>query len=269
MAGDQRPVAALQIESLNVVFGGLVALDDVSLDVKAGEIVGIIGPNGAGKTTLFNAICGFVRPRSGAIHYGDRSLLGIAPQQLGEAGIARTLQGLGLWGGLTVLENVMVGAPRRGRPGLASALLGLSRSDRYEAEVEGRARAQLRELGIESYADRRPGALPYGVQKWVSLARALVAEPSLLLLDEPASGLTSQEIRTLADLLRSLQHRVSIALVEHRLDLVMTVCDRVHALDFGKRIASGSPEAIRADQGVTRAYLGEELHDGQGADQDA
>src|SRR5260221_2549589 len=225
---------SLEVTSLSVRFGGLVRLDDVSLDVPPGEIVGIIGPNGAGKTSLFNVVSGFLKPHAGKIFYGGRRIDGVRPHELNALGIARTLQGLGLWRGLTVLENVMVGARRAARPGFASALLGFGRSDRYEAALTDLARDQLRLLGIERFADRYPGVLPYGVQKWVSLARALVSRPALLLLDEPASGLTSPEIQELADLLRSLRAQMSIALVEHRLDLIMNVCERVHVLDFGR-----------------------------------
>lgn len=255
---------SLRVQSLTVRFGGLTALDGVSLDVSAGEIAGIIGPNGAGKTTLFNVVCGLLAPRSGDILYNGRSINGIRPHELNGLGIARTLQGLGLWRGLTVLENVMVGARRARRPGLSSALLGLARSDRYEVGVRNEALAQLRELGIEDSASRYPAALPYGVQKWVSLARALVSKPALLLLDEPASGLTATEIGELGDLLRALRERMSIALVEHRLDLVMKVCSRVHVLDFGRVIASGVPEVVQHDRAVTDAYLGEELEPAEG-----
>jgi len=257
-AGDSGP-GSLEIRSLIVRFGGLIALDGVSLDVPAGEIVGIIGPNGAGKTTLFNVVSGFLRPQSGDILYDGRRINGVQPHELNGLGIARTLQGLGLWRGLTVLENVMVGARRAARPGFAPALLGMSRSDRYEAAVAELARAQLRGLGIEKFANRYPGVLPYGIQKWVSLARALVSRPKLLLLDEPASGLTTSEIKQLAELLRSLRAQMSIALVEHRLDLIMSVCERVHVLDFGRLIASGPPERVQKDKAVTDAYLGEEL----------
>lgn len=240
-------------------FGGLTALDNVSLQVPAGQIVGIIGPNGAGKTTLFNVVCGFLRPQAGEILYNGHRINGVPPHNLNGLGIARTLQGLGLWNGLTVLENVMAGARRSAAPGFVFALLGLERSDRYEARLADLAIAQLRELGIEESAPRYPGSLSYGVQKLVSLARALVSRPSLLLLDEPASGLTTNEIKDLANLLRSLSTRMSIALVEHRLDLVMSVCEQVHVLDFGRLIATGPPEKVQKDKGVTDAYLGEEL----------
>src|ERR1700693_5612273 len=167
---------SLEVRSLSLRFGGLVALDDVSLEVPAGEIVGIIGPNGAGKTSLFNVVSGFLKPQAGEILYAGRRINGLRPHELNSLGIARTLQGLGLWRGLTVLENVMVGARRAARPGFASAILGLGRSDRYEAEVADLARGQLRLLGIEEYADRYPRVLPYGIQKGVSLAGALGAQ---------------------------------------------------------------------------------------------
>jgi branched-chain amino acid transport system ATP-binding protein len=252
---------SLEVRSLSVRFGGLVALDDVSLDVPGGKIVGIIGPNGAGKTTLFNVVCGLVSPQRGDVTFAGRRINGIHPHELNGLGIARTLQGLGLWRALTVLENVMIGARRAGSPGFASALLGLARSDRFEAALKAEALRQLRELGIEDCADRYPGTLPYGVQKWVSLARALISRPALLLLDEPASGLSSSEQKQLVGLLRSLRARMSIALVEHRLDLVMSVCDQIHVLDFGRLIASGPPERIQNDKAVTDAYLGTELTD--------
>jgi len=261
-AGDAPP-GSLDVQSLTVRFGGLVALDRVSVDVPAGMIVGIIGPNGAGKTTLFNVVCGLLPAGLGDIVYNGRRINGVRPHELNGLGIARTLQGLGLWRGLTVLENVMAGARRAGRPGLGPALLGLPGSDRFEAALKATAMAQLRELGIADSAHRDPTTLPYGVQKWVSLARALVSRPALLLLDEPASGLTQAEITQLSSLLGSLRARMSIAIVEHRLDLVMKVCARIHVLDFGRVIASGTPEAIQQDKEVTAAYLGEELSSAQ------
>ena len=255
---EQRP-ASLEVRSATVRFGGLVALDNVTLDIPAGQIVGVIGPNGAGKTTLFNVVCGLQRLQSGDVLYDGRSINGVAPHALNGLGIARTLQGLGLWRAMTVLENVMTGARMAHRPGFASALLGLRGSDRYEAAAKDSALAQLRQLGIADLAHRYPSTLPYGQQKWVALARALATRPRLLLLDEPASGLTAEEMKQLASLLRSLRERMSVALVEHRLDLVMSVCERVHVLDFGRVIASGAPAAVQEDRAVSDAYLGEEL----------
>ena len=255
---DARP-ASLEVRSASVRFGGLIALDSVTLDIPAGQIVGVIGPNGAGKTTLFNAVCGLQRLHAGEVLYDGRSITGVAPHALNGLGIARTLQGLGLWRAMTVVENVMTGARVARRPGFASALLGLRGSDRYEAALKEAAVDELRRLGIAELANRYPSTLPYGQQKWVALARALATRPRLLLLDEPASGLTADEMKQLASLLRSLRERMSVALVEHRLDLVMSVCERVHVLDFGRVIASGAPAAVQADRAVTDAYLGEEL----------
>jgi branched-chain amino acid transport system ATP-binding protein len=261
VGADAGHPGSLEVRSLGVRFGGVVALDGVSLDVPGGRIIGIIGPNGAGKTTLFNVVCGLVSPTTGEVLYNGRRINGVRPHDLNRLGISRTLQGLGLWRALTVLENVMVGARRGSTPGFASAILGLPRSDRYEKALKAEAIEQLRELGIEDCANRYPVTLPYGVQKWVALARALISRPALLLLDEPASGLSANEQKQLIALLRSLRDRMSIALVEHRLDVVMTVCEHIHVLDFGRLIASGSPEQVQNDKVVADAYLGTELAD--------
>ncbi|HEY2428540.1 MAG TPA: ATP-binding cassette domain-containing protein, partial [Acidimicrobiales bacterium] len=215
------------MSDVTVRFGGLTALDGVSLEVNPGEVVGIIGPNGAGKTTLFNAVCGFVRPTRGRITYEDRSLDRVRPDQLAELGIARTLQALGLWHGLTVLENVMAGATVRSRAGFAVSLLGLPRSTVDERHLADRARAALADVGIADAAGRIPSTLPYAVQKQAALARALVCEPRLLLLDEPASGLSAAEMTELGERIAGLRQRMGVALVEHHMDLVMSVCDRV------------------------------------------
>jgi branched-chain amino acid transport system ATP-binding protein len=253
-----EPVApTLDVAGLIVRFGGIVALDDVTLRIEPGEVVGIIGPNGAGKTTLFNAICGFVRPDAGRITYRGEPLLGTAPHRLARLGIARTLQGLGLWPGLTVVENVVAGSTQR--PGFLSSVLALPSADRLESELALRAGEILVRLGIGSYASAYAGTLPYGVQKRVIIARALMAAPSLLLLDEPASGLSAGDIDELAGLITQLRSRMSVAVVEHHLDFVMAISDRVTVLNLGRVIASGTPKEIQDDPEVATAYLGEDV----------
>ena len=252
-------MALLAVENVSIAFGGLQALDDVSFQVEPGQVLGLIGPNGAGKTTLFNVVCGFVKPDRGAIHWDGRALDHLRPHQLAGHGIARTLQGLGLFPHLTALENVMVGAQRHARAGFWSSLLALPTADRDDKGLRERAGAMLEQLGVGDVRDRLPAVLPYGVQKRVSLARALVAEPRLLLLDEPASGLSESEMRWLGDLIRGLSESTSVMLVEHHMDLVMKVCDSIVVLDFGRVIARGTPEEVRGNQAVLDAYLGESV----------
>jgi branched-chain amino acid transport system ATP-binding protein len=248
----------LSVSEVTVQFGGLTALDGVSLGVDPGEVVGVIGPNGAGKTTLFNVICGFVRPSRGHIEFrGER--IRPHPSRLRSLGIARTLQGVGLWHTLSTVENVMAGAPAKRWAGFASCLLGLPPSDRDDHAVRAKAMGLLEELGIAETADQYPGALPYATQKRVALARALMIEPTLLLLDEPASGLSDVEMSSLSDRLRTLRQRMGVLLVEHHMDLVMSVCDRIVVLDFGRVISSGGPDRVRSDPAVIEAYLGEEI----------
>jgi branched-chain amino acid transport system ATP-binding protein len=250
--------AALELSGVRVRFDGLVALDDVSLDVPQDHVVGVIGPNGAGKTTLFNVVCGFVRPDEGELRRNGRPLRRHRAHDLAGLGIGRTLQGLGLFPGLTVAENVMVGAASQAKTGFFSALFALPRADRDERGLRERALATLEEVGAPGdIADRLPHELPYGVQKRVALARALACDPDLILLDEPAAGLSAEEIDELAEFIRRL--RRSVVLVEHHMDLVMKICDEVIVLDFGKVIARGTPAEIRNDSAVIDAYLGEDV----------
>nr|WP_245788872.1 ABC transporter ATP-binding protein [Amycolatopsis marina] len=251
-----------EARGISVRFGGLTALDDVSLAASPSEIHGVIGPNGAGKTTLFNVCCGFVAPDSGTLYRGGRELADLRPHQLSGMGIARTLQGVGLFAGLTVLENVMVGADRFHRSGFTSALFALPRSAADERGLRESARGAMREVGVESYASRMPSSLPYPVQKKVALARALAAAPDLLLLDEPASGLGHDEIVELGEFVRALTDRMAVILVDHHMDLVMSICDRITVLDFGKVVAHGSPDAVRNEPAVIDAYLGEQARRG-------
>ncbi|MGV8871745.1 MAG: ABC transporter ATP-binding protein [Rhodococcus sp. (in: high G+C Gram-positive bacteria)] len=257
----------LTMTDVEVTFGGIVALSGVSLEVRPGEVLGVIGPNGAGKTTLFNVACGLVHPQSGTLGRHGEPLTRLRPHDLPRLGMSRTLQGLGLFDRMTVLDNVMIGADRTARTGVFAGLLGLPSSAADDAAVRSTALATLQRLRIDDYAHRLPPSLPYAVRKRVALARALVSEPTLLLLDEPASGLSGDEMKELGEEIRALvgtpsdsdSPAVSIMLVEHHMDLVMSVCDRIYVLDFGKVIAQGTPDQIREDPAVLAAYLGDEV----------
>jgi branched-chain amino acid transport system ATP-binding protein len=255
---------ALEVRSVTVRFGGITALDDVSLTAAPRRVTGIIGPNGAGKTTLLNVLCGLVRPESGQIRFGGRELTRLRPHKLAALGIARTLQGVGLFGGLSVAENVMVGATSHARAGFWSGLFGLPRSDRDERRLRQLAVEALDRVGAADLADVMPGTLAYGLRKRVALARALVARPRLLLLDEPASGLSENELPELGGLISRLTDDASVVVIEHRMDLMMSVCHTITVLDFGKVIADGTPAEVQASPAVTAAYLGVEAEGAAG-----
>jgi len=251
--------AAFTMSDIEVRFGGITALSGVGLEVAPHQVLGVIGPNGAGKTTLFNVACGFVQPNTGRLTWQGSELTRLRPHQLAGLGIGRTLQGLGLFDRMPVLENVMVGADRHAKAGFFSGLFALPRSTREERALRDKAMSVLADLGVAEYAGRLPTSLPYAIRKRVALARALVTDPELLLLDEPASGLSNDEMAELGELIRGLTDRMSVMLVEHHMDLVMSVCDRIVVLDFGKVIARGGPDEIRNDPAVLAAYLGDEV----------
>ncbi len=250
----------LKVRNVTVRFGGVVALDGVSLDLNRGEILGLIGPNGAGKTTLFNCISGVTQPDSGAIGFDGRSLTNAAPHERAARGVARTFQNLQLWGSMTVEENLMVPMDALSHRNTFSDALHLPFSSYAERASRERARAVLHVLDLDGHARARAGDLPAGIQRRVEIARALASRPRLMLLDEPAAGLDAEETAHLGELLRAVRDRfhVSMLLVDHDMSLVMRVCDYIYVLDFGKMLAQGEPAAIRSDPKVIAAYLGEE-----------
>ena len=245
---------ALSISNLTVRFGGLTALDDVFLEIAPNTIVGLIGPNGAGKTTIFNAISGLVTPASGEISIHGKDMKWPASHDLAGLGISRTLQGVGLFSGLTVIENVMMGADHSSGTNFVRDLFGLS--GRAEAKLRRRASDALAWAGALDLAEKMPGELTYPESKRVSIARALVSEPKLLLLDEPAAGLGQDDIDKFAALLKQLKQRCAIVIVEHHVDFIGSISDQVYVLNFGKVISSGSFDTVKRDPAVLAAYLG-------------
>ncbi|MQA03271.1 MAG: ATP-binding cassette domain-containing protein [Streptosporangiales bacterium] len=247
----------LDVDQLTVRFGGVTALDSVSFQVREQQICALIGPNGAGKTTAFNAISRLVRPRSGTITFAGQQLLRHRAADLARLGIARTFQNRALWPGMTVLENVMVGWYANGSVGFGRAPLGLP-AHREDREARARAFAALDYFGITDVAYRPCSGLPFGTLKRIELARAVVSRPKLILLDEPASGLTHGDVRALGTTLQQLRHELGLTLllVEHHMQLVMDISDYVVALDFGRNLVSGLPGEVRADARLAEAYLG-------------
>ncbi len=244
----------LRLDAVTRRFGGLVALDNVSLEFPLRGIAAIIGPNGAGKTTLFNIISGFAAPSAGRVRFDGEDITGRPPERIAARGLVRTFQLVQLFDALTVLENVKVGRHLHTRGGLLRALLPAGRG---EAEVDAAARALLAMTGLAAQAEVRAAVLPYGQKRLLEIARALAAEPKLLLLDEPAAGLNRDETRRLAALLQQIAASgTAVLLIEHDMPLVMSVAERIAVLDFGRLIADGAPAEVRRNRDVIAAYLG-------------
>ena len=253
-------MSLLELRAVDKIFGGLHAVRGVSFQVERGAIFGLIGPNGAGKTTLFNVITGVYTPEHGQILFDGQNIAGLKPALIAERGVARTFQNIRIFRTMTVAENVMVAGHHLHKANIASAMLRTRAYDRDEQALAKRAHELLEVLGLAELADEVAGSLPYGSQRRLEIARGLMLSPQLLLLDEPAAGMNSQEARTLNEQIRFLRDQLglTVILVEHNMAVVMNVCETIHVVDHGETIAQGTPAEIKVHPKVLAAYLGEE-----------
>jgi branched-chain amino acid transport system ATP-binding protein len=249
----------LRIDNVTKIFGGLTALQDVSFSVGSGEITGIIGPNGAGKTTLFNIVSGIYSPTNGTIYYEGKDITSYPPERLARLNMVRTFQGIELFNQMTVLENVMVGLHTKSRSGIFASILKLPGQIREERRIREQAARWLEFTGIADLADTMAANLPFGKGRLLEIARAMALEPHIILMDEPAAGLNSRETADLAVMIKKIRDSgVTVALVEHDMDLVMDICNRIVVLNLGCKLAEGTPREIQENEKVITAYLGED-----------